>query len=145
MTDEDRNMLVEMRSDITTLKDMVKDVQDAVDLIEAKDGGTRRTSGIVLRMVSELLHVPIDVMRGKTRPIEVVEARWVVMYLLKEHCGYEKRRIASVFRMTPSNIVHSLDKVDELIRIDKKFRQKIEKADALFEKEFKTEDEDETK
>lgn len=61
----------------------------------------------VIKVVTELMDVTDQDILGKSREYEVVDARWMVAYLMKE-AGYSTNQIAKIMLRPARTINHAL-------------------------------------
>lgn len=63
----------------------------------------------VMKVVSELMEVSEQDILGKSREYEVVDARWMAIYLMKEK-GYTSKQIAPLMNHPIRTINHALSR-----------------------------------
>lgn len=62
----------------------------------------------VMKVVTELTEVSEQDVLGRSREYEVVDARWIIIYLMKER-GYTTKQIASLLKHPIRTINHALN------------------------------------
>jgi chromosomal replication initiation ATPase DnaA len=62
----------------------------------------------VMRVVAELMEVSESDILGKSREYEVVDARWMVIFLMREK-GYTTKQVASLIKHPIRTINHALN------------------------------------
>jgi chromosomal replication initiation ATPase DnaA len=63
--------------------------------------------GKVLEVVTDLTEVESNDIVGKNRAVEVIDARWLAIKLMRDK-GYSTRQIASLFNRSTRSITHAL-------------------------------------
>jgi len=82
----------------------------------------------LVEVVSRLFNVNEKEVRGKTRKAEIVLARQVAMYLSRKILGVSLKRIGSFFGgRDHSTVLHSIEKVENLVKTDEEFSRKVKK------------------
>lgn len=100
----------------------------------------------VIKMVAEMCDLNYCQVVGISRISDVVEARFLGMYLLRHNCGYSLEAVAKIFRRKSHGaVMNAMTQVDGRVETDKKFRKKFNEVLRCFDERFETEDEDETK
>lgn len=64
--------------------------------------------GKVMKVVTELMGVSEQDVLGKSREYEVVDARWIAIYLMRER-GYTTKQIATLMHHPIRTINHALN------------------------------------
>lgn len=85
-------------------------------------------SAIILKTISEIFEVPVEVIKSRTLQREVVGARFVVWHYLIRELGFSPQRVGRILSRHRSNYHHSLQAYDALYETDRAFRRK---ADAV--------------
>lgn len=65
--------------------------------------------GRVMKIVTDLMEVSEQDILGKSREYEVVDARWMVIYLMKER-GYTSKQIAPLVNHSIRTVNHALNR-----------------------------------
>ena len=69
----------------------------------------------VMKVVTELLEVnEVDVL-GKSRELDVVDARWMVMHLLREK-GYQTKQISPLMCKPERTVNHALSNFEDRVK-----------------------------
>lgn len=71
--------------------------------------------GKVIRIVAELAELPEQDIVGSSRRAEVVDARWVLICLLKES-GWSTRRIAETIGHPERTVNHAIAGMEDRVR-----------------------------
>lgn len=80
----------------------------------------------IQRIVCDYFNVPDDLIRAKTRKQEVVNARQIAMYLVKELTNSSLKTIGLHFGgRDHSTVIHSCQTVEEQMKINQRFRDTI--------------------
>lgn len=61
-----------------------------------------------MKVVAELMEVSEESILGKSREYEVVDARWIVIYLMRER-GYTTKQISALMKHPIRTINHALN------------------------------------
>lgn len=61
----------------------------------------------VIKVVTELTEVSEEAILGRSREAEVVDARWMVMYLMREK-GYQPKQIAPLVHHPERTVNHAI-------------------------------------
>lgn len=69
----------------------------------------------VIKVVTELMEVTDQEILGKSRAQEVVDARWMVIYLMKEK-GYSTRQIAPLMLRPERTINHAYNAFNDRVK-----------------------------
>lgn len=81
----------------------------------------------IQKTVCEYLDVEIALLKENTRKREIVNARQISMYLAKKYTKNSLKEIGKHFgNKDHSTVIHSIQVVDNLIEVDKKFREDID-------------------
>ena len=89
--------------------------------------GTPLTIDQIQNKVSEYFDLPVDLLRAKTRRQEVVLARQIAMYLVKDMTNSSLKTIGLHFGgRDHSTVIHACQAVEEYIKTDSNIRQSIE-------------------
>ena len=103
--------------------DLAKDVLRVV----VHDFRTPLTIDQIQNKVSEYFDLPVDLLRAKTRRQEVVLARQIAMYLVKDMTNSSLKTIGLHFGgRDHSTVIHACQAVEEYIKTDSNIRQSIE-------------------
>ena len=103
--------------------DLAKDVLRVV----VHDLRTPLTIDQIQKKVSEYFDLPVDLLRAKTRRQEVVLARQIAMYLVKDMTNSSLKTIGLHFGgRDHSTVIHACQAVEEYIKTDSSIRQSIE-------------------
>ena len=71
--------------------------------------------GKVMKVVTELMEVEDKDILGKSRDMEIVDARWMVIYLMKEK-GYATRQIAPLMCRPERTINHAISSFEDRVK-----------------------------
>ena len=71
--------------------------------------------GKVIKVVTELTEIPEEEILGKSRRAEVVDARWLLICLLKES-GWSTHRISKYTNHPERTINHAISSMDDRIK-----------------------------
>lgn len=88
----------------------------------------RATAFEIVRGVGEFCNVPVDKILGKTRYQNIVEARMLVAYLMRNdrNLKYSLTLIAKLLnKRDHSTIIHSIKTVENLMEVDEDFMEKV--------------------
>jgi chromosomal replication initiator protein len=78
-------------------------------------------------MVCEYFALPVDMLRGRTRKREVVQARQISMYLAKKFTKQSLKSIGDSFGgRDHSTVIHSCQAVEDLMDTDRRFRGQLD-------------------
>lgn len=69
----------------------------------------------VIKVVTELTEVSEDAILGRSREAEVVDARWMVICLMKEK-GYQSKQIALLMNHPIRTINHALNSFSDRVK-----------------------------
>ena len=64
--------------------------------------------GKVIKVVTELTEVSEESILGKSREVEVVDARWMVIYLMREK-GFPTKQISSLVHHPGRTVNHAIN------------------------------------
>ena len=117
------------RADITValareaLRDKLRNAEE--------DGGESATDtlvGGIQRAVAQEWGVTVDGLRSKTRTRTLTVPRQAAMYLLRQITGLQLVEIGAAFgNRDHSTVIHSLERVEQMIKSDEVFRGRVEK------------------
>jgi chromosomal replication initiator protein len=117
------------RSEITlglareALRDKLRNADDA----GAESATDTLVSGIQ-QAVAQEWGVTVDGLRSKTRTKTLTVPRQAAMYLLRQITGLQLVEIGAAFgNRDHSTVIHSLERVEEMIQTDEQFRGRVEK------------------
>jgi len=80
----------------------------------------------IQRIVCEYFDIPDDLLRAKTRKQEVVNARQIAMYIVKEMTNSSLKTIGLHFGgRDHSTVIHSCQSVEEQLKVNQRFRETI--------------------
>ena len=80
----------------------------------------------IQKAVAEFYHIPVDLLKAKTRKKEVVQARQVAMYFVKECTTHSLKSIGHHFGgRDHTTVIHSVQLVSDLVDRDKTFRAQV--------------------
>ena len=71
--------------------------------------------GKVIKVVTELMEVSEDSILGKSREQEVVDARWMVICLMREK-GYPTRQISDLVHHPERTVNHAICNMDDRVK-----------------------------
>jgi chromosomal replication initiator protein len=95
--------------------------------LEEGPGGTRLTPDRVRRRVAEEWGVTVDLLQSKKRTKNFTVPRQVAMYLIKEMFDLSLVEIGKLFGgRDHSTVIHSIAKVEDDLRADPAFRERID-------------------
>jgi chromosomal replication initiator protein len=81
----------------------------------------------IQKTVCEFVGINADLLKQNTRKREVVNARQISMYLAKKYTKNSLKEIGRHFgNKDHSTVIHSIQVVDNLLEVDKKFREDLE-------------------
>lgn len=81
----------------------------------------------IMEYTSQIFSLPVDQLRAKTRKKDIVKARQAAMYLSKQLTNHSLVTIGLHFGgRDHTTVIHALDCVDDRLKEDVAFRQKIE-------------------
>lgn len=69
----------------------------------------------VIKVVTELTDVTEEAILGKSREVEVVDARWMVICLMKEK-GYQAKQIATLVNHPIRTINHAINAFSDRVK-----------------------------
>jgi chromosomal replication initiator protein len=117
------------RSDITValareaLRDKLRNADDATG-----ENATDTLVGGIQHAVAQEWGVTVDGLRSKTRTKTLTVPRQAAMYLLRQITGLQLVEIGAAFgNRDHSTVIHSLERVEEMLRADEQFRGRVEK------------------
>ena len=96
----------------------------ARDVVKTVVGDVRSPISIedIQRVVCEYFGIPEDLIRGKTRKQEIVNARQIAMYLAKELTNSSLKTIGLHFGgRDHSTVIHAYQSVEDQMRLDQKY------------------------
>ena len=100
---------------------------DAVSLYSIPGIRSRKhTMNSIAEAISEVLHVPIETMKIKTRKFYVVRARQICAYFMRDY-GYTFGEIGGYFLKDHATIIHSVRTIDAEMKYNKDLRELIVK------------------
>lgn len=79
----------------------------------------------LVAVVAELTDLPIEAIMKGRKTDEVVDARWIIVRILKEQ-GYHTAKIAMLMGMTQRNVIH----------IVTAFQDRLDQYDSLFKSTY---------
>ena len=80
-----------------------------------------------MEYTSQIFSLPADQLRAKTRKKDIVQARQAAMYLSKQLTNHSLVTIGLHFGgRDHTTVIHALDCVDDRLKSDVAYRQKIE-------------------
>lgn len=81
----------------------------------------------IQKTVCEYIGISIELLKENTRKREVVNARQISMYLAKKYTKNSLKEIGRHFgNKDHSTVIHSIQVVDNLLEVDKKFREDLD-------------------
>jgi len=81
----------------------------------------------IQKTVCEFIGISTDLLKENTRKREVVNARQISMYLAKKYTKNSLKEIGRHFgNKDHSTVIHSIQVVDNLLEVDKKFKEDVE-------------------
>lgn len=87
---------------------------------------------VIIETVSKESGIPIIDILEMSRKREIVTARHLAMYFIKEHTDYSLKKIGSFFsNRDHSTIIHANQSVEDLIDTDKKFKLYFTKLSSI--------------
>ena len=86
----------------------------------------------ILDLLSSFFHIQYSVLVSNTRKREVVEARFIGMYVLKINTSKTLREIAEYFNKNHATTVHAIKTVENLMTYNPKFKSIVENVDAEY-------------
>ena len=95
------------------LHNIVADIEHEVDI------------DFIQKSVSEYMGISIDLIQGKTRKREVVEARQLAMYFAKEYTSYTYKTIGEFFKRDHSTVIHAVNAVGEQMETNRHLKTAI--------------------
>lgn len=97
------------------------------------DSKRRRTSpNKIIEAVCEVFDVTTKDIKGKSRTAYLALARQVIMYLLREDLSLPLEKVArEVNRKDHTTVLHACEKVGEMMKEDKKLKERIDKCRSL--------------
>jgi chromosomal replication initiator protein len=100
-------------------------------LRNAGDGSDTATDTLVVgiqQAVAQEWGVTVDGLRSKTRTKTLTVPRQAAMYLLRQITGLQLVEIGAAFgNRDHSTVIHSLERVEEMLHTDEQFRGRVEK------------------
>ena len=105
---EGRDLSIDLARDV--VKVVVGDVKSPITIEE------------IQRVVCDYFSIPEDLIRGKTRKQEIVNARQIAMYLAKELTNSSLKTIGLHFGgRDHSTVIHAYQSVEDQMRLDQKY------------------------
>ena len=71
--------------------------------------------GKVIKVVTELMDVTDQEILGKSRRVDIVDARWIAILLMREK-GYNTRQISMLMLHPERTINHALSGIEDRVR-----------------------------
>lgn len=97
-------------------------INQAIKKIEKK----KITSEVIENVVCEHFGLDMEQLKSTTRKREIVQARQIAMYLIKNHTGLSLSQIgAGLGKKNHATVLHACKTVQEQIEVDKSFRSNI--------------------
>ena len=110
---ENREIGVELAKDV--LKVVVNDLRAPLSIDQ------------IQQAVCEYFDIPVDLIRAKTRRHEIVIARQIAMYLVKDLTNASLKTIGMHFGgRDHSTVIHACQAVEEMLKSDAPFKQQVE-------------------
>jgi chromosomal replication initiator protein len=117
------------RADITValareaLRDKLRNADDGT-----VDSATDTLVGGIQHAVAQEWGVTVDGLRSKTRTKTLTVPRQAAMYLLRQITGLQLVEIGAAFgNRDHSTVIHSLERVEEMLETDEQFRSRVER------------------
>ena len=108
------------------------DQADIQSIISAHDKGTSLTPEKIISTVGEFFSVPKEMITGKTRNKEAVQARQIAMYLCRDLLGLSLVQVGYLFSgRDHSSILYSIKKVQDFQNTNKVMNNNISKLKNL--------------
>ncbi len=109
---ESKDINIDLARDV--LQVVVSDIKSPISIEE------------IQRIVCEYFNIPDDLIRAKTRKQEVVNARQIAMYLVKEMTNSSLKTIGLHFGgRDHSTVIHSCQSVEEQLKVNQRFRDTV--------------------
>ena len=74
--------------------------------------------------ISEILHIPVDLMKVKTRKFEIMRARQICAYFMRDN-GYTYDEIGLFFLKDHATMIHSVRIIESEIQYDRGLRELV--------------------
>jgi chromosomal replication initiation ATPase DnaA len=73
----------------------------------------------VCKLVSDVLTIPVPLILGGQRDVEIREARHITMYLCKKHIpDVTENQIADYLKKDRSSVHHAVDKINSFLKVN---------------------------
>lgn len=100
---------------------------------------TKETIKVLLydqnRIITEAcnyFHIQEKDLKSTSRKYEVVHARQIAMYLLREHCRFTFKKTADIFNRDHTTAIHSVKYIKDMLRISLDHRYKTDVDNLLY-------------
>ncbi len=77
--------------------------------------------------VCEMYDITLEALTGKTRLRQVVEARYILFYILHKIQGKTSVYVSNLFNRNHATVLHGCNTIAGFIEFDKKFEEKVSK------------------
>ncbi|OZC04210.1 chromosomal replication initiator protein DnaA [Rubricoccus marinus] len=112
---QDREIDLELARD--GLRDLIKEQRSALNIEQ------------IQRVTCEVLNIPEDLVRARTRKREVVQARQIAMYFAKQLTKHSLKTIGQAFGgRDHSTVIHAVRSVEDQIDTDPLFRETVDRV-----------------
>ena len=74
-----------------------------------------RYSEEILQTVIEYFNLSSKQVKGKSRKKELVKARWIAMYLIREETNMKLEAIGELFNRDHTTVIHALQSVNDVL------------------------------
>lgn len=79
----------------------------------------------VIKIICDYYNVSIEDLKGRNRKREIAEARHVTMYALTQWLNISNYLAGNILDRDRNTAIHSTNEVNNLMDVDKKFKEKI--------------------
>lgn len=117
--------LEDLKREKETLWEWLQETQMEIDDLQNDNVRRLLNPDTVMNCVCDKLNITPCSIKSKIKYIDVCEARWLFIYILRMECNYGIRRISFYMNMHRTSIDWAIKRVNELMEIDKRFKRKF--------------------
>ncbi len=110
----------------TSISGLPMTIENLKPVLDAPAGKVDASPTSVIDIVSEVLNIPVEALKGNSRRREISQARQVAMYLMRKHTDLSLPKIGEVFGgKDHTTVLYSCDKITQLIKKDLNMAQTV--------------------
>jgi chromosomal replication initiation ATPase DnaA len=79
----------------------------------------------IIASFSDLCGMPVQDILKRSREKERVEARQILIYLLKQNTAMSLKKIGDIFGYDHTTVIHHVQQVKNLMQTEEKYREKV--------------------